>query len=140
MFICFLISISHCTVIGIDLGSDSIKVAIGSQQKGVHRVRDYYKNDFTPNIFSYTDRSNWAYGEGAVTQCHIYPETCIQNQKLPLNDNTYFGGSLKGYEITAVALKQTIKNIIKKLKINETHLSVVVDIPPSMTNLEKSYL
>lgn len=135
-----LIQLSYSTVIGIDLGGDSIKVAIGSRERGVHRVRNYYLNDVTPNLFAYIDENKWSFGEGAIAQCRYYPETCLQNQKLPLNNKYYFHKSIKGYQITALALQQVIKNAAGKLSIDPKELSIVVAIPPSMTNREKSFL
>ena len=141
MFILSLIiQFSYCTIIGIDLGSDTIKVAVGSRYSQVHLVKNIYSNDVTPNIFSYSDNSHWAFGEGAIDQCRLYPESCIQNQRLPTDNNLYFSGNpLKGYQIVALSLihiLQTVKNIEKIVD----EMKVVVAIPPSMTLRERSYL
>ena len=135
-----LFQISYCTIIGIDLGSDSIKVAVGSRYKPVHLVRNLYSNEATPNIFTYRDNSHWAFGEGAIDQCLIHPETCIQNQRVPLDNKLYFAGNnIKGYQIVALSLLQIIQNV-KDIEHIVDDIKVVIAIPPSMTNREKSYL
>lgn len=134
------IHISYCTIVGIDLGSDSIKVAVGSRSKPVHLVRNLYSNEATPNIFAYHDKSHWAFGEGAIDQCYIHPESCIRNQRIPLNDKLYFTTNpLKGYQIVALSLIQILTNVKNTEKIVDD-MKVVIAIPPSMTNREKSYL
>ena len=140
MLISLLVHISYCTIIGVDLGSDSIKVAVGSRFKSVHLVRNLYSNEATPNKFAFIDRGNWAFGEGASDQCLLHPETCIQNQRLPLNDQLYFSGNpLKGYQIVALSLIQILQNVKNTENIAD-EMKVVIAIPPSMTQREKSYL
>lgn len=133
-----LINIVSSTVIGIDLGSDTIKVAVGSSSKPVHLVKDLYLNDATPNVFAFKDKNNWAFGEGALDLCNLYPESCVY--KIPLDKKSYFtGNSLKGYEMMALALTQLIQNVKKSENIYD-EIKVVMAIPPSLTNREKSYL
>lgn len=135
-----LIQISYSTIVGIDLGSDSIKVAVGSRYKPVHLVRNLYSHEATPNAFAYLDKQHWSFGEGALDQCRLHPESCIQNQRVPLDNNLHFkGSSLKGYQIVALSLIQLLHNVKEKENIVDD-IKVVVAIPPSMTNREKSYL
>ena len=136
-----LIYISSSTIVGIDLGSDSIKIAVGSKTKPVHLVRNIHSHESTPNIFAYNDKSHWSIGEDARDQCLVHPERCIQNERLPLNNEKYFSkeGEMKGYEIFALSIKKLL-NDVQKLENIEDEMKVVVAIPPSMTNREKSYL
>lgn len=140
LLLSLLINIAYCTIVGIDLGSDSIKVAVGSRYKPVHLVKNIHSHEATPNIFAYKDKAHWSFGEDAIDQCLLHPEKCIQNQNLPLNSNEYFETNpLKGYEIVALFLKQILKNV-KESEAIEDDMKVVIAIPPSMTIREKSYL
>ena len=85
-----LINIVSSTIIGIDLGSDTIKVAVGSRTKPVHLVKNLYSNQGTPNIFAYRDVNNWAFGEGAIDLCRVYPESCVR--QIPLDNKYYLKG------------------------------------------------
>lgn len=136
-----LIQISYCTIVGIDLGSDSIKVAVGSRNNKVHLVKNENLNNITPNVFTYIDKLHWAFGEEAIDKCFNHPEHCIYNQRVPLNNKTYFSddSSIKGYQIVALSLLQIVQNVKKIEKIKD-EIKIVVAIPPSMTNREKSYL
>lgn len=142
MFIISLfIQYIYCTIVGVDLGSDSIKVAVGSKYNPIHLVRNIHSHESTPNIFTYIDKSHWSIGEDAKDQCLLHPERCVQNQKLPLNDNEYFtkDQKIKGYQIVALSLKKILDDV-QKMENIEDEMKVVVAIPPSMTNREKSYL
>ena len=133
-----LINIASSTIIGIDLGSDTIKVAVGSRTKPVHLVKNLYSNQCTPNIFAYRDVNNWAFGEGAIDLCRVYPESCVR--QIPLDNKYYFQGkSIKGYQMMALALTQIVENVKTTENIYD-EVKVVIAIPPSMTNREKSYL
>lgn len=133
-----LINIVSSTIIGIDLGSDTIKVAVGSRTKPVHLVKNLYSNQGTPNIFAYRDVNNWAFGEGAIDLCRVYPESCVR--QIPLDNKYYFQGkSIKGYQMMALALTQIVENVKTTENIYD-EVKVVIAIPPSMTNREKSYL
>ena len=135
MIFLFLFQISSSTIVGIDLGSDSIKVAVGSRNNPVHLFNELY-----PNIFAFGDKSNWTFGDSAIEYCHHYPDSCIQDQKLPLDDKIYIENDhIKGYQIVALLLKQIIQNVKKSENIVDD-IRVVVAIPPSMTLREKSYL
>ncbi len=82
LLLSLLINIAYCTIVGIDLGSDSIKVAVGSRYKPVHLVKNIHSHEATPNIFAYKDKAHWSFGEDAIDQCLLHPEKCIQNQTL----------------------------------------------------------
>ena len=138
LIISLFIQYIYCTIVGVDLGSDSIKVAVGSKYKPVHLVRNIHSHESTPNIFTYIDKSHWSIGEDAKDQCLLHPERCFQNQKLPLNDKEYFT-KIKGYQIVALSLKKILDDV-QKIENIEDEMKVVVAIPPSMTNREKSYL
>ncbi|OHT12510.1 dnaK protein [Tritrichomonas foetus] len=132
-----LIQLSLSAVVGIDLGSDTIKVSVGSRTLPVHFVRNSYNHELTPNRFYYQDKRHWGFGESAVDQCMLHPDKCVTS--LPLNKNYYFG-TLKGYEITALSLLQILQDVKNSENIPDDELKVVIAIPPSMTNREKSYL
>lgn len=138
LLINFFLYSCYCTIVGIDLGSDSIKVAVGSKYRAVHLVQNIHAKESTPNIFSYRDDSHWSFGKDAIDQCILRPDSCLKGY--PLDDKDYFSpNSLKGYQIVSLVLKQIIQNV-KDTEDIDDDIKVVIAIPPSMTNREKSYL
>lgn len=132
------VSIIQCTVIGIDLGSDTIKVAVGSKTMPVHLVTNLYSNKKTPNVFAFKNKTSWAFGEDAADLCEYHPYFCVR--PIPLDNEDYtLGETLKGYEIVALSLLQIIQDVKAVENIND-EIKVVIAIPPSTNVREKSFL
>ena len=149
-----LCCLASSTIIGIDFGRTYFKASLLSKDKPLHFAINSNSKRLTPNYFAFWNRTkstnyssanNWsddnandfefAYGERAHEQCLRFPKTCLKG--LPLDNRTYF--SMRGYEITALALQSYIKSITDAEKINDT-LEAVVALPPGMDPHEKSFL
>lgn len=136
----FLIQICYSIVIGIDLGSDTIKVAVGSRNESICIIKDYYTKKFLPNIFAYHDENKYVFGEDAVKICNEYPESCIRGFHFD-NENYLQPTSLKGYEIASMAILHILLDLKIVEKVKEEDIEeVIFAIPPSLSIREKYFL
>lgn len=136
----FLIQICYSIVVGIDLGSDTIKVAVGSRNESIRIFKDYYTNKFLPNIFAYHEEEKYVFGEDAIKICNEYPESCIRGFHFD-NENYLQPISLKGYEIAAMAITQILLDLRIVEKVEEEDIEeVIFAIPPSLSIREKYFL
>lgn len=134
IFIYFLIQLISSITYGIDLGTDTIKIARCKGKVFKSEIeKNKYNHDSTPNVFAYQDKTKQSFGEDAIGQCRIHPETCIQNERLPLTDELLFPNfPLKGYQIVSLILKQLTQQVHKH--------KIVIAVPPTFSGREKSYL
>lgn len=146
----FLLTGGLSTVIGIDLGQDTIKVSYGSYNQAIKVARNSQSSYSTPNVFALWNQDNrmkypsiipdnnqlrWAFGQEAVDECDKHPENCIGG----VNPDKSTYKSAHGYEIMALALLKLLSEISESERLSD-EITVVISIPPSASIVDKSYL
>ncbi|KAH0795879.1 dnaK protein [Histomonas meleagridis] len=151
MFACVFLVLSLSTIIGIDMGESTIKVACGSQGRPIHIVKVFDSSSKFPNFISFWDNRDhsrslrpqtllsnvaWEFGKEARNSLLRYPDSVIKGNTF--NNKRYYD-YIYGYEITALKLLHIINKVKEVERIND-QIDVVIALPPSTSAIEKSFL